>query len=88
MGFLEGLGKVFTDPKNLETIGSLTQGIGSVVGAIEKNKMNKKMYNLQKDQYNHLMQDYNRQKKRQENAEKQMYLGFSNGLIDLDKKEK
>lgn len=56
---------------NMRNAGSLIGGLGSAYGAYTQADMAKKMIDLQKA-------DYNRQKKRQEEAEDALALGFAN----------
>lgn len=87
MDFLKNLGKVFSDPKKMVAIGSIAEGAGSILGSLSQHKLGKKMLAQNQKQYDHMMRHYNREKSRQENAEKQLYLGFQRGLVDLEEEE-
>ncbi len=68
MSFFSSLGKRFSNV-NLADAGALIGGIGQAYGAINSAKMQKKLYNLQKSNLKHQMQDYQTQKARQRRAE-------------------
>lgn len=74
--FLNSLGKWFSDGNNLQNFGMALSGAGNIYGAYNQQKMAKKLYNMQ-------VADYNRQKKRQEEAERNFNAGFGGGLVDL-----
>lgn len=57
--------------ENMRNTGALVGGLGSAYGAYTQADAAKKMINLQKA-------DYNRQKKRQEEADAAFALGFAN----------
>lgn len=73
---MDGIGKWFSSGDNLQGLGSLIGAGASVYGAIQQSKQAKKLYSLQKN-------DYDWRRKKQKQSEDAFNAGFGGGLVDL-----
>ncbi len=86
MSFFSELGKRFSD-LNLKDVGEVLGGAANIYGTVAQIRNNNKMMNLKKNFYNHQMKNYQREVKRQEEANKAVQDGFAYGMRKKKKKE-